>query len=58
MFQKEVAERSVLLPDQKPMDIERPYQAYYTAEYLFTYLSHVFTPPPKVKSGVIRLKRK
>ena len=32
-------------------------QAYYDIEYLFTVDEHVFTPPPKVKSGVIRLKR-
>jgi len=33
-------------------------QAYYDVEYLFTVDEHVFRPPPKVKSGVIRLLRK
>jgi 16S rRNA (adenine1518-N6/adenine1519-N6)-dimethyltransferase len=32
-------------------------QAFYTTEYLFTVSEHVFSPPPKVKSGVIRLIR-
>ena len=33
-------------------------QAFYDAEYLFTVPEHVFNPPPKVKSGVLRLIRK
>jgi 16S rRNA (adenine1518-N6/adenine1519-N6)-dimethyltransferase len=33
-------------------------QAYYNAEYLFTVNENVFNPPPKVKSGVLRLTRK
>lgn len=32
-------------------------QSFYTVEYLFTVDEHVFTPPPKVKSGVIRMTR-
>jgi len=32
-------------------------QAWYDIEYLFTVEPHVFVPPPKVKSGVIRIKR-
>ena len=32
-------------------------QAFYKTEYLFTVSEHVFSPPPKVKSGVIRLIR-
>jgi 16S rRNA (adenine1518-N6/adenine1519-N6)-dimethyltransferase len=32
-------------------------QAYYTIEYLFTVDEDVFDPPPKVKSGVIRIVR-
>ena len=32
-------------------------QAYYDIEYCFTIDEDVFTPPPKVKSGVIKLKR-
>ena len=32
-------------------------QAWYDVEYLFTVSEHVFNPPPKVKSGVIRMRR-
>jgi 16S rRNA (adenine1518-N6/adenine1519-N6)-dimethyltransferase len=32
-------------------------QAWYHAEYLFTVDEHVFSPPPKVKSAVIRFTR-
>jgi 16S rRNA (adenine1518-N6/adenine1519-N6)-dimethyltransferase len=32
-------------------------QAFYNIEYLFTVNENVFTPPPKVKSAVIRLTR-
>jgi 16S rRNA (adenine1518-N6/adenine1519-N6)-dimethyltransferase len=32
-------------------------QAWYDIEYLFTVDENVFNPPPKVKSGVIRLTR-
>jgi 16S rRNA (adenine1518-N6/adenine1519-N6)-dimethyltransferase len=32
-------------------------QAYYDIEYLFSVPPDVFNPPPKVNSGVIRLKR-
>ena len=32
-------------------------QVYYDVEYLFTVEPEVFTPPPKVRSGVIRLTR-
>jgi 16S rRNA (adenine1518-N6/adenine1519-N6)-dimethyltransferase len=31
--------------------------AFYVIEYLFTVHEHVFNPPPKVKSAVIRLTR-
>jgi 16S rRNA (adenine1518-N6/adenine1519-N6)-dimethyltransferase len=58
MFQKEVAERICSAPGSKTYGILSVLiQAYYTAEYLFTVPENVFTPPPKVKSGVIRLKR-
>jgi 16S rRNA (adenine1518-N6/adenine1519-N6)-dimethyltransferase len=33
-------------------------QAFYEAEYLFTVPPSVFNPPPKVDSGVLRLRRK
>jgi 16S rRNA (adenine1518-N6/adenine1519-N6)-dimethyltransferase len=58
MFQKEVAERVCALPGKKVYGIISVLvQAYYDAEYLFTVPEHVFSPPPKVKSGVIRLIR-
>jgi 16S rRNA (adenine1518-N6/adenine1519-N6)-dimethyltransferase len=59
MFQKEVAERICAMPGNKQYGIlSVMVQAYYDAEYLFTVEPEVFKPPPKVKSGVIRLKRK
>jgi 16S rRNA (adenine1518-N6/adenine1519-N6)-dimethyltransferase len=33
-------------------------QAFYEVEYLFDVSNQSFNPPPKVESGVIRLKRK
>jgi 16S rRNA (adenine1518-N6/adenine1519-N6)-dimethyltransferase len=58
MFQKEVAERIASPPGSKKYGILSVLlQAYYTIEYVFTVSEHVFFPPPKVKSGVIRLKR-
>jgi len=59
MFQKEVAERIASKPGSKVYGILSVLmQAYYDIEYLFTVDENVFIPPPKVKSGVIRLKRK
>ena len=59
MFQKEVAERIAAKPGGKIYGILSVLlQAYYDIEYLFTVNENVFTPPPKVKSGVIRLIRK
>jgi 16S rRNA (adenine1518-N6/adenine1519-N6)-dimethyltransferase len=58
MFQKEVAERCVAGPGKKDYGILSVLlQAYYTIEYLFTVKAGAFNPPPKVLSGVIRLKR-
>ena len=58
MFQKEVAERIASKPGKKAYGIISVLlQTYYDIEYLFTVDAHVFNPPPKVKSGVIRLKR-
>lgn len=58
MFQKEVAERLACPPGSKVYGILSVLlQAFYDIEYLFTVSEHVFDPPPKVKSGVIRLKR-
>ncbi len=58
MFQKEVAERICSQPGSKVYGIISVLlQAFYTTEYLFTIDEHVFAPPPKVKSAVIRLRR-
>ncbi|TLX77665.1 16S rRNA (adenine(1518)-N(6)/adenine(1519)-N(6))-dimethyltransferase RsmA [Labilibacter sediminis] len=58
MLQKEVAERLASPPGSKVYGILSVFlQAYYDVEYLFTVDEHVFDPPPKVKSGVIRLVR-
>lgn len=58
MFQKEVAERICSLPGSKVYGILSVLvQAFYKTEYLFTVSEHVFNPPPKVKSGVLRLSR-
>lgn len=59
MFQKEVAERICSKEGSKVYGILSVLaQAYYDAEYLFTVPPSVFTPPPKVESGVLRLTRK
>ncbi|MEO9968028.1 MAG: 16S rRNA (adenine(1518)-N(6)/adenine(1519)-N(6))-dimethyltransferase RsmA [Reichenbachiella sp.] len=58
MIQKEVAERIASKEGNKTYGILSVLlQAYYDIEYLFTVPPHVFDPPPKVNSGVIRLKR-
>jgi 16S rRNA (adenine1518-N6/adenine1519-N6)-dimethyltransferase len=58
MFQKEVAERIASPPGSKKYGILSVIlQAYYDIDYLFTVSSHVFFPPPRVQSGVIRLRR-
>lgn len=59
MFQKEVAERICEKKGSKAYGILSVLtQAFYDTEYLFTVSEHVFTPPPKVKSGVMRMRRK
>ena len=58
MFQKEVAERVAEKPGSKQYGILSVLlQAYYDIDYCFTVDEHVFNPPPKVKSGVIRCVR-
>jgi 16S rRNA (adenine1518-N6/adenine1519-N6)-dimethyltransferase len=58
MFQKEVAQRIAEKPGSKTYGILSVLlQAFYSIEYLFTVHENVFSPPPKVKSAVIRLKR-
>jgi 16S rRNA (adenine1518-N6/adenine1519-N6)-dimethyltransferase len=57
MFQKEVAQRIASKPGTKVYGILSVLvQAYYSVEYLFDVPPGCFTPPPKVMSGVIRLK--
>jgi len=59
MFQKEVAERLTAKHGSKTYGIQSVLiQTYYDTAYLFTVNEHVFNPPPKVKSGVIRFVRK
>lgn len=58
MLQREVAERLAAGPGTKARGILSVLlQAWYDVEYLFTVSETVFNPPPKVKSGVIRMIR-
>ena len=58
MFQKEVAVRIASKPGNKDYGILSVLlQAFYDIEYCFSLGPEVFSPPPKVNSGVIRLKR-
>ncbi len=58
MFQKEVAMRIASPPGKKDYGILSVLlQAYYDIEYAFSVPPEAFEPPPKVTSGVIRLKR-
>lgn len=58
MFQKEVAERIAARHGSRTYGILSVLlQAFYDIEYLFTVHENAFSPPPKVKSAVIRLQR-
>ncbi|MDQ2769164.1 MAG: 16S rRNA (adenine(1518)-N(6)/adenine(1519)-N(6))-dimethyltransferase RsmA [Bacteroidota bacterium] len=58
MIQKEVAQRLAEPPGSKTYGILSVLlQAFYQIEYLFTVPAHVFNPPPKVESAVVRLTR-
>lgn len=58
MIQREVALRMAAAPGSRTYGILSVLlQAWYNIEYLFTVDEHVFCPPPKVKSAVIRLTR-
>ncbi len=58
MLQREVAERICAREGSKTRGILSVLlQLWYDCEYLFTVPEHVFNPPPKVKSGVLRLRR-
>ena len=59
MFQYEVAERICQKEGSKKYGIISVItQAYYNAKLLFEVSNNLFTPPPKVNSAVISLKRK
>lgn len=59
MFQKEVAQRICQPPGSKTYGILSVLaQAFYETEYLFTVPPGVFNPPPKVDSGVLRMRRR
>ena len=58
MLQREVAERLAAPAGTKTRGIlSVMLQAWYDVEYLFTVQPGVFNPPPKVQSGVIRMRR-
>lgn len=58
MIQREVALRMASEPGNKAYGILSVLiQAWYDVEYLFSVDEHVFNPPPKVKSAVIRMTR-
>ncbi len=58
MLQREVAQRLAAKPGSKTRGILSVLlQAWYDVEYLFTVDENVFNPPPKVKSGVVKLTR-
>lgn len=59
MFQKEVAQRIVAKEGSKAYGILSVLvQAFYETDYLFDVAQDAFVPPPKVMSGVIRLRRR
>jgi 16S rRNA (adenine1518-N6/adenine1519-N6)-dimethyltransferase len=56
MFQKEVAQRIAAKEGNKIYGVTSVLvQAFFSVEYLFDVAEKSFNPPPKVKSGVIRL---
>lgn len=56
MFQKEVAQRIAAREGSKIYGVTSVLvQGFFTVEYLFDVSEQAFNPPPKVKSGVIRL---
>jgi 16S rRNA (adenine1518-N6/adenine1519-N6)-dimethyltransferase len=59
MFQKEVAQRAASGEGNKVYGVLSVLiQAFYEVEYLFDVSNQSFNPPPKVESGVIKLRRR
>jgi 16S rRNA (adenine1518-N6/adenine1519-N6)-dimethyltransferase len=59
MFQREVAQRIASPPGSRVYGITSVLtQAFFECEYLFTVQEGSFHPPPKVKSGVLRLRNR
>lgn len=59
MFQKEVAQRIAAPPGNKVYGVLSVLvQAFFEVKYLFDVNENCFNPPPKVKSGVIKMYRK
>lgn len=59
MFQKEVAQRIAAPAGNKVYGVSSILiQAFYNVQYLFDVNENSFYPPPKVKSGVIKLHRR
>ena len=58
MIQKEVADRLAASPGSKTYGILSVLiQVWYDIEYCFTVGNHVFNPPPKVQSAVVKMVR-
>ena len=57
MFQKEVAERVVCENGRKKGILSILIQTFYEVKYCFSVDEKEFSPPPKVKSGVIKITR-
>ena len=57
MFQKEVAERVAAKKGKKRGILSVFIQTFFEVEYCFSVDENEFSPPPKVKSGIIKLKR-
>ena len=57
MFQKEVAERVAAKNGKKRGILSVFIQTFFEVEYCFSVNENEFSPPPKVKSGIIKLKR-
>ena len=57
MFQKEVAERVAAKKGKKRGILSVFIQTFFEVEYCFSVNENEFSPPPRVKSGIIKLKR-